>query len=309
MAAITKIDLSHLIGREVGTSTLLKELDRGAMAVIFVAYQRTLKRQIAVKILPKSRLTEAGAEMFQQEAELAAILSHPNIIQVYEVGSTEEFLFFTMQLIQGKPLSYFIERAQKHVIPSRRFLDVSTTLDLLLAILDALAYAHSQGIIHRDVKASNILMEEHTRRPILMDFGISKSVRDPESGKTAILGTPTNMAPEQVLGKDLDGRADIYATGVLLFQMLVSRLPVPPHETTRELLRLKMNDRLFSKTPSEINPALTDEMDRIVRRATALAPEDRYADCREFADDLRQYAARHGAADQQGSNHGRTEMG
>ncbi|MFO8049633.1 MAG: serine/threonine-protein kinase [Desulfosudaceae bacterium] len=309
MTAITKIDLSHLIGREVGTSTLLKELDRGAMAVIFIAFQRTLKRQIAVKILPKSLLTEASAEMFQQEAEMAAILSHPNIIQVYEVGDTEEFLFFTMQLIQGKPLTYFIERARKHVIPSRRFLDVSTTLNLVLAVLDALSYAHGQDIIHRDVKASNILIEEHTRRPILMDFGISKSVRDPESGKTAILGTPVNMAPEQILGRDLDGRTDVYATGVLLFQMLVSRLPLAPHETTRDLLRLKMNDRLFIKTPSEMNPALTEDMDRIVRRSIALNPAERYADCREFADDLRAYAAEQTAPDQQGQSHGRAEMG
>ncbi len=309
MTAITKIDLSHLIGREVGTSTLLKELDRGAMAVIFIAFQRTLKRQIAVKILPKSLLTKASAEMFQQEAEMAAILSHPNIIQVYEVGDTEEFLFFTMQLIQGKPLTYFIERARKHVIPSRRFLDVSTTLNLVLAVLDALSYAHGQDIIHRDVKASNILIEEHTRRPILMDFGISKSVRDPESGKTAILGTPVNMAPEQILGRDLDGRTDVYATGVLLFQMLVSRLPLAPHETTRDLLRLKMNDRLFIKTPSEMNPALTEDMDRIVRRSIALNPAERYADCREFADDLRAYAAEQTAPDQQGQSHGRAEMG
>lgn len=309
MTDITKTDFSHLIGREVGTSTLLKELDRGAMAVIFIAFQRTLKRQIAVKILPKSLLTKATAEMFQQEAEMAAILSHPNIIQVYEVGSTEEFLFFTMQLIQGKPLTYFIERARKHVIPSRRFLDVSTTLELVLAVLDALSYAHGQDIIHRDVKASNILIEEHTRRPILMDFGISKSVRDPESGKTAILGTPANMAPEQILGRDLDGRTDVYATGVLLFQMLVSRLPLAPHETTRDILRLKMNDRLFTKTPSEMNPALTENMDRIVRRAIALNPAERYADCREFADDLRAYAAEQTAPDQQGQSHGRSEMG
>ena len=110
----------HLIGREVGTSTLLKELGRGAMAVIFVAYQRTLRRQIAVKILPKSLITPVTADLFQQEAEAAAILSHPNIVQIYEVGDTDEFLFFTMQLISGRPVSEFIKRAQKHVVPSRR---------------------------------------------------------------------------------------------------------------------------------------------------------------------------------------------
>ncbi len=299
MAAITQIDLSHLIGREVGTSTLLKELDRGAMAVIFIAYQRTLKRQIAVKILPKSILTPESAELFQQEAEMAAILSHPNIIPVYEVGSTEEFLFFTMQLVQGKPLSYFIERAQKHVIPSRRFLGIKTTIDLMVAVLDGLAYAHTQDIIHRDVKASNILIEKHNQRPIIMDFGISKSVRDEDAGKTRILGTPTNMAPEQVLGKELDGRIDVYAAGIMLFQMLVSALPLAPYKTTKELLKLKLKDRLYTKKPSEMNPALSEEMDQIVQKAIALDREARYATCSAFAEDLQQYAARFLPADQQ----------
>ena len=176
MTAITTVDLNHLVGQEVGTSTLLKELTRGAMAVIFIAYQRTLKRQIAVKILPKSMLTPATAELFQREAEMAAGLSHPNIIQVYEVGGTSEFLYFTMQLIQGKPLSYYISLAQQRVIPSKRFIELKTTLGLFIAVLDGLAYAHSQEILHRDVKPSNILIEKHTRRPIIMDFGISRTI-------------------------------------------------------------------------------------------------------------------------------------
>ncbi len=291
MAAITQIDLNHLVGREVGTATLLKELARGAMAVIFIAYQRTLKRQIAVKVLPKSILTPATAELFQQEAELAAGLSHPNIIQVYEVGSMDEFLYFTMQLIQGQPLSYYIALAQKHVIPSKRFIGLKTTLNLFAAVLDGLAYAHSQDILHRDIKPSNILIEKHTRRPIIMDFGISKNIRDTGDAEKDIMGTPTNMAPEQILGENLDGRADIYAAGILLFQMLVSSLPFTPHESTRELLKLKLKDSLFTHKPSELNPAANEEMDRIVFKAIARDPGDRYASCNDFSRDLQDYAA------------------
>lgn len=291
MAAITTVDLNHLIGREVGTATLLKELARGAMAVIFIAYQRTLKRQIAVKVLPKSILTPATAELFQQEAELAAGLSHPNIIQVYEVDGTDEFLYFTMQLIQGRPLSYFITLAQQHVIPSRRFMELKTTLNLVIAVLDGLGYAHSQDILHRDVKPSNILIEKHTRRPIIMDFGISKNIRDTGDADRDIMGTPTNMAPEQILGKALDGRADIYATGIMLFQMLVSSLPFAPYESTRELLKLKVQDRLFTRKPSQLNAAVNEEMDRIVLKAISRDPGDRYDSCLDFSRDLQKYAA------------------
>lgn len=294
---MTDIDLSHLVGQEVGTATLLNELDRGAMAFVFVAYQRTLKRRIAVKVLPRTVLTPAMAELFVQEAELAAVLSHPNIIQVYEVGSTEELLYFTMQLIQGHSLAYHIARVREHVIPSKRFLPVKTTLSMVRAVLDALAYAHSQDIVHRDVKPSNVLVEAHTQRPILMDFGISKSLRAPGAAGEHILGTPVNMAPEQLLGKDTDGRVDVYGAGILLFQMLVPMLPLAPHESTKELLKLKLSDRLFTQSPSELNPAIHPEMDTIIAKATAFDPENRYADCRQFADALEQHEARHLQAD------------
>ena len=104
MTSIGKLQLDHLLGKEVGTATILKELARGGSAIVFIAYQRTLKRQIAIKILPKSLLTPDTAERFQMEAEAAAILSHPNMIQIYEVGKTDDFLFFAMQLYRAVPL-------------------------------------------------------------------------------------------------------------------------------------------------------------------------------------------------------------
>jgi len=292
MTTIKEIDLSHLIGREVGTATLLSELGRGAMAVIFIAYQRTLRRQIAVKVLPRSVLTPAAAEQFQQEAELAAILSHPNIIPIYEVGSTDEFIYFTMQLVQGRPLSYFIELARKHVVPSKRFLPLSTSLDLILAVLDGLAYAHTQDILHRDIKPANIMIEKHTKRPIIMDFGISKNIREAGEGGREVMGTPINMAPEQILGEELDHRADIYATGIVLFQMLAGTLPLAPYQSTRDLLKLKLQNKWLVHPPSRVNPAVNEEMDRIVLKAIARNPADRYAVCQDFSQDLRRYAAR-----------------
>jgi len=295
MTSIKELNFDHLIGQEVGTSTLLKELARGGMAAIFIAYQRTLKRQIAVKILPKSLLTSLAAELFQQEAESAAILSHPNIVTIYEVGEVEDFLFITMQLVKGRSLFDYITMARKHVLPSKRILPLKATIKIITDVLDALDYAHSQDIIHRDIKPANILIEAHTKRPIVSDFGLATTTRGSEQDSSVITGTPTYMAPEQILNDPSDGRTDIYATGVMLFEMLVSRLPLPKYSTAMELLkmRLKLKERLFQKKPSEINPMLTREMDDIVFKAIAHDPENRYATCREFLEAIEVYRDHH----------------
>ena len=295
MTSIKELNFDHLIGQEIGTSTLLKELARGGMAAIFIAYQRTLKRQIAVKILPKSLLTPLAAELFQQEAESAAILSHPNIVTIYEVGEVEGFLFITMQLVNGRSLFDYITMARKHVLPSKRILPLKATIKIITDVLDALDYAHSQDIIHRDIKPANILIEAHTKRPIVSDFGLATTTRGSEQDSSVITGTPTYMAPEQILNDPSDGRTDIYATGVMLFEMLVSRLPLPKYSTAMELLkmRLKLKERLFQKKPSEMNSILTREMDDIVFKAIAHDPENRYATCREFLEAIKGYRDHH----------------
>lgn len=291
MNTISSMKFDHLIGKQVGTSVILKELARGGMGAIFVAYQKTLKRQIAVKILPKSLLTATNAEFFRQEAEAAAILSHPNIIPVYEVGDTEEFLFFTMQLVNGRSLEYYIKRAKKNPIPSRRALPIKASLKILIDVLDALEYAHQQDIIHRDVKPANILMEKHTKRPILMDFGVAKIARGPDATASLILGTPGYMAPEQITGGSVDGRADIYAAGTMLFEMLSPGPLFPNVNSSMDLLKMKMSlgDRLFATKPSEANPRLNKAMDEIIQKALAYDPDRRYSSCKEFQSRLKEY--------------------
>jgi eukaryotic-like serine/threonine-protein kinase len=295
MGPLDHLSFDHLVGREVGTAVLLKELARGGMAVIFIAYQKTLKRQIAVKILPKELITPSAADLFQQEAESAAILSHPNIVPIYEVGETEDFLFFTMQLIRGLPLSRILKRTQQHLLPSKRFFPLKDTVRILTSVLDALDYAHRQDIIHRDIKPANILIEAHSNRPIITDFGIARVLRGPNVDAPTVLGTPFYMAPEQITGERVDARTDIYAVGVMLFEMLVMTLPLPGYSTALELLRMKvgLKDQLFQHKPSELNPSVNQEMDRIVFKALAYEPEKRYASCREFIDSLNRYRDLH----------------
>lgn len=289
MVSFKKMDLTHLIGQDIGSSTLLEEIARGNMGAVFVGYQGSLKRKIAIKVLPKSVMTPRNARLFQQEAELAAILSHPNIIPVYEVGDAGNFLFLSMQLVKGKPLSYHIKRSRKNPLPSRRILPLKMTFSIIISVLNALDYAHSQSIIHRDIKPANILIDSYDNRPVIVDFGLARA--NHETGSVTV-GTPLYMAPEQITDPDVDGRADIYSTATMLLEMLT---PIPLFQNIRsakELVRKKIErrEKLFLKRPSELNPALTKDMDRILSRALAFGPADRYATCREFREELEQYS-------------------
>jgi serine/threonine-protein kinase len=285
------MNLSHLIGQKVGSSTLLEEIARGSMGAVFVGYQSSLKRQIAVKVLPKSIMTSQTARSFQQEAELAAILSHPNIIPVYEVGDAGDFLFLAMQLVKGKPLSYYIKRSHKNVRPSKRTLPLKITLKIISSVLNALDYAHSQSIIHRDIKPANILIEGYKSRPIIVDFGLAQVSQKPDETSTMISGTPKYMAPEQILNSEVDGRADIYATATMLYEMLTPEPLFSDIKSIQDLLARKINQKngLFAKKPSEMNPGLNKEMDRILSKALSFDPETRYATCPEFRDQLERY--------------------
>jgi len=291
MPSIKTFKVDHLIGEQFGTSTLLKELGRGNMAIVFTAFQQTLKRRIALKLLPKIFLTADAGDRFQQEAEAAAILSHPNIIPIYEVGETDKFLFMCMQLIAGRDLHQYISSAQKHIIPSKRFIPIRATIRFLVQVLDALSYAHSQDIIHRDIKPANILVEKHSKRPLISDFGMVKFLRGDELGEGKIQGTPLFMAPEQITAQDISGKADIYAVGVMLFQMLVPALPVPDYTSMVGMLKHKRDAKegIFLKKPSELNPILNEQMDKIIQKATAYLPAQRFKSCREFTDVLKWY--------------------
>ncbi len=291
MASIKKMNFDHLVGQQVGSAVLLRTLDRGAMSVVFVAYQKTLKRQIAVKILPKSLLTPKVAELFHQEAEAAAFLSHPCIIPVYEVGETDDFLYFTMQMIKGQSLAHYIQRARKNIIPSKRTMPVKASLQIIVKVLDGLNYANDQGIIHRDIKPGNILIETHSQRPIITDFGVARSYSGNNEDSRILLGTPTYMAPEQIISGIVDHSVDIYTTGVMLFEMLAGRLPYPPFDSAIKLLKIKIRfqDRLFQKKPSQLNPDVDHGLDDIILKAVAYNKENRYATCNEFGRDLEQY--------------------
>lgn len=291
MELIRTYDVKPLIGSQVGTAVLIRELGRGSMAIVFEAFQQSLKRKIAVKILPKSLMTHQAAERFQNEAEAAAVLAHPNIIPIYEIGEMPTFLFMNMQWVQGRDVAHYMRLAQNHVLPSKRILPLSATLGIVVRILEALHYAHGQGIIHRDMKPANILIERHTKRPLISDFGAACYLEDQSVGGALIQGTPLYMAPEQMTGSAVDGRADMYAMGATLFQMLVGELPLKPYVSLAALMKDKRDskDGIFTRKPSAVNPRLHGSMDRIIEKALAYDPSQRFVSCREFARALLEY--------------------
>jgi len=203
-------------------------------------------------------------------------------------------LFIAMQLIQGRSLSHHIKAAKKHVLPSRRYIPVETTVTIMTQVLDGLDYAHHQDIIHRDIKPGNILMESRSKRPIILDFGIARVSRGLEHESSTIQGTPIYMPPEQIRNETADKRADVYASGIMLFEMLVSDLPLPKIDPVDLLLlKLEQKDRLFKTKPSEMNPRVNPDMDRIVFKAISFDPGERFASCAEFRQALLDYQNRH----------------
>jgi serine/threonine-protein kinase len=287
-------DSNQVIGTTLGSATVLEELARGSMGVVFTAFQQSLKRRIAVKVLPKCMYTEESIRLFGQEAEAVAGLSHPNIVPIYEIGETPGFRWFTMQLIEGESLAAQLRKIAGNPVPSRRILPIRAALAMIRQILEALSFAHRRKVVHRDIKPENILIVAESHIPVITDFGISRIASSQADVMQIPRGSPLYMAPEQILSPEADARADIYAAGILLFRLLVEALPLIAHTSADELLAAKVGGRgVFTRTPSQTNPRLHPDMDAVVAMATAHDPLARYASCRDFLTALAGYERKH----------------
>jgi serine/threonine-protein kinase len=296
MANIASIDLSQYIGANIGSVTLVKLLGKGAMGAVFIGYQATLKRQVAVKILPKSLASSARAQqMFRDEAETVGILNHPNIVPVFEMGETSDFFFQVMQLVVGNDLRTIIGKARKHPVPTKRILPFSETIAYICHMLDALGYAHDEGVFHQDIKPANILVDDRFKRAMVADFGIARTVWAEYSSKPTLVGTPVYMSPEQASCAAIDGRTDIYSVGVILMEMTAGYVPIHKESVADMIKRKKtVPETFFSTRPSEINPAIQTDLEQIIFMAIAASPQNRFSDCNEFKTVLEAYARTNG---------------
>ncbi len=264
-----------------GRYELREALGSGGMATVYRAYQAALDRFVAVKLIDP-RLASDGtfAERFRLEARIAARLRHPHILTIFDFGEDTGTLYLVTELIEGGTL-------QENLGAFDSFVGI---VELLEPIGLALDFAHAQGIVHRDVKPANIFLEGS--RPLLADFGIAKVIGGAtDAGLTAAgagIGTPEWMAPEQLLGQAIDGRADLYALAAIAYRLLTGRLPYRlegPDDSTLALVMRKVNTS--PPPPSAINPAISPTLDAILLRALSREPEARYPHARAFIAALR----------------------
>jgi serine/threonine protein kinase len=281
------MDAEALSGKVLGTCTLQKLIGRGAMGAVFLAQQSRPRRQVAVKVLlPMIALQPyqqaAFLARFQRETDAIALLVHPNIVPVHEYGEQDGMAYLVMPYISGGTLRDELEREGK--------LPLTQAVNYLEQMSAALHFAHERGIIHRDIKPANILLTPE-KRLVLTDFGLAKIISDeqrdqtPLSGEGMPMGTPDYMSPEQVIGREIDARADLYCLGVILYQMVTGVVPfkgeMPMKVAMHHLHTLPPSPRTF-------RPDLPASADDVILRALAKNPDDRYAHTHDLALAFRQ---------------------
>lgn len=270
----------HFIGTSIGKYNLVEFLGEGGMAKVYKAYHPELKRYAAIKIMhPRFFEDQKVLTKFQTEAQNLAILRHPNIVQIYDASVSGKFPYIVMEFIEGKTLKQFIkEYNQRHTrIP------LSYTLRIIYSIGLALAFAHQNKMVHRDVKPANVILED-SGRVVLTDFGLAQLAHEiDEKDKDAIEGTPAYLSPEQALGKPAEPRSDQYSLGVIFFEMLTGR---QPYDTKDPITMAISHVTHEIPSPKEYYPELDDEIAEIVVKTTQKNTNERYNNLAEVLNQI-----------------------
>lgn len=269
VARLGKFDIAGMLGR-------------GGMGYVLDAYDPQLRRPVAVKVMkPELNSDQRAAARFLQEARVAARLQHPNVVTVHDAGTETDPWFIVMEYIRGKSLSSLID-CEARLQPVR-------AARITLEVLAGLANAHESGVIHRDVKPSNVLLDARTEAAKLADFGLARSVEEAlrHTAEGHVPGTPWYMAPEQAMGNhELDGRCDLFSTGIMLFEMLTGVLPFPGR-ASQEVLHRICHDA--TPDPRELAPQVPNAFVHTIQMALQKDPDSRYPSAIAFASDLQDY--------------------
>ena len=268
---------------KAGRYEIVSELGRGAMGIVFKAVDPVIGRTVAVKTI---RLSEEGTGLtrpelltrFQTEARAAGLLTHPNIVVVYDAGEEDGLYYITMELVEGKSLQALLDGG--HAFPLPR------TLRIMEQACAALQFAHERNVVHRDIKPANIMLTADDTVKIT-DFGTAKILQFGTMQQTShVMGTPSYMSPEQVKGRAVDGRSDIFSLGVLLYEMVTGEKPYPGQNITTVIYKIVNEDPV---PPRQIDPSIHAGLSAVVMKALAKEPENRYQNCREMLEDLKSY--------------------
>jgi serine/threonine protein kinase len=263
--------------KKLGRYDLLRVLGKGAMGIVYEGRDPNLDRRVAIKTVKVENMSEeAAAEYearFRTEARSAARLQHPNIVSVYDSDRDGDIAFLVMEFIQGDDLKAHIDKGERYTLDQ--------SLKMIRDLLAALDYAHKQGIVHRDIKPANLLIEPGGRIK-LTDFGVARIQDSGEATRTqgAMVGTLKYMSPEQVQGQPVDSRADLFAVGIVLYQLLTSKRPFDGENDFSIIHQIIGHE---PTPPSTFNPQLPAELDAVVSRALAKKRDERFATARDFA--------------------------
>jgi serine/threonine-protein kinase len=267
----------------IGRYEIQEELGRGAMGSVYKARDPLVGRIVALKTIHSAALEGAQAgeyrARFQREARASGVLAHPGIVPVFDVGEHEGAPFLVMEYVDGRTLADAMKKGERYTM--------DRACDIGQQIAEALGYAHRQGVIHRDIKPANILMTSRevygSERPRITDFGIAKLMQSELTSTGQLLGTPSFMPPEQFTGAPIDGRADLFSLGVILYALATGEQPFPGETMTAVSYKVVHTDPI---PPSKLNPAIPARMEAVILKALAKSPADRYQTGEELAQDL-----------------------
>jgi eukaryotic-like serine/threonine-protein kinase len=273
-----RIEQAEQAGERIGRYRLVSEIGRGAMGIVYRGEDEALGRSVAIKTILASMDAEEQAgylARFRQEAKALGGLNHPNIITVYEFGDEGGVAYLAMEYLEGRELRDMIAKKQ---------LDLTTIVEIAAQVAEGLAFAHARGIVHRDVKPGNVMVVGGNRVKI-MDFGIARVRKsDVKTNTGLLLGSPKYMAPEQVIGRPVDNRSDIFSLGVVLYEMIAGSPPFHADDIAAIMYQVCNNK---PPPPSARNLGVPRALDLIVARAMEKEPEARYQDAAAMAADLR----------------------
>jgi serine/threonine protein kinase len=289
--------MNELLGKTLDKSYRIDQLlGRGGMGAVYRAHDVALDRDVAIKVMhPHFTDDEGFRARFLQEARAIAALDHPGIVQVYAFGQDLGLLYIVMDFISGQSLHDWLKR----LADENKIVALAESLAIVREVANALHYAHEKGVLHRDIKPGNIMLEpadpmlregsDLPFRPVLTDFGLAKLAEGGVQTQTGTsMGTPAYMSPEQCLGMELDRRADVYALGVVLYQMATGRVPFEVRSLTEAIRRHTQEP---PPPPRSINPTLPAEVEDIILRALAKRPEDRLPSAKDMAEALQKAIA------------------
>ena len=264
---------------QLGRYEVLGELGQGAMGIVYKAKDPLIDRVVAIKTINLGLALEEKEEYegrFYQEAKAAGRLNHPNIVTIYDVGKSGDVAYIAMEFLKGREL--------RDIMNGEKLLPVDQVLDIVAQVAQGLAYAHEHEIVHRDVKPSNIMVgyDGHVK---ITDFGIARMASSAVRTQTGmVLGSPKYMSPEQVMGKAIDQRSDIFSLGVMLYEMLTGQAPFNG-ENVNAIMYQTLN--AVPAPPSTLNSTVPEMVNFIVAKALAKKVDDRYQNAKDFAVDLR----------------------